>query len=76
MSPISLTPCAAHAMQVEPNDAMAVLADRFGTTIKHLQMNNWDLAHMPAAMLPLHKSICVIPNSCVTAVNVQRDVAV
>jgi len=64
-----------HLYEVEPNDAMAVLAERFGTSIKHLQMNNWDLAQMSNNMLPLHKSICVIPNSCVTAVNVQRDVA-
>ena len=32
--------------QVEPNDAMAVLAERFGTSIKHLRMNNWDLAQV------------------------------
>jgi len=31
---------------VEPNDAMAVLAERFGTSIKHLRMNNWDLAQV------------------------------
>ena len=32
--------------QVEPNDAMAVLAERFGTSIKHVRMNNWDLAQV------------------------------
>jgi len=64
-----------HLYEVEPNDAMAVLAERFGTSIKHIRMNNWDLAQMSDAMLPLGKSICVIPNSCVTAAHVQRDVA-
>lgn len=64
-----------HLYEVEPNDAMAVLAERFGTSIKHVRMNNWDLAQMSDAMLPLHKSICVIPNSCVTAAHVQRDIA-
>ena len=33
--------------QVEPNDAMAVLAERFGTSIKHINLNNFDLAHSP-----------------------------
>jgi hypothetical protein len=56
---------------VEPNDAMAVLAERFGTKVEHIQQNNWDLAR--GTTLPLGKSICIIPNSCVTAAHVQRE---
>ena len=64
-----------HLYEVEPNDALSVLADRFGTSIKHIKMNNWDLGSLTDAQLPLGKSICVIPNSCVTAEHVVRDVA-
>jgi len=60
-----------HLYEVEPNDAMAVLAERFGTKVEHIQQNNWDLAR--GTTLPLSKSICIIPNSCVTAAHVQRD---
>jgi len=63
-----------HLYEVEPNDAMAVLAERFGTSIKHIKVNNWDLARMPDQDLPLGKSICIIPNSCVTAEHVVRDI--
>ena len=58
--------------QVEPNDALAVLADRFGTTIMHIQMNNWDLTNVSASGLPVGMEICIIPSSCQTAANVQH----
>mmetsp|Transcript_70221 Transcript_70221/g.146342 ORF Transcript_70221/g.146342 Transcript_70221/m.146342 type:complete len:903 (-) Transcript_70221:2273-4981(-) len=57
-----------HLYEVEPNDALAVLAERFGTSIKHIMMNNWDLEDT----LEIGKHICVIPNSCVTAQHVLR----
>jgi len=61
-----------HLYQVEPNDALAVLADRFGTTIMHIQMNNWDLTNVSASGLPVGMEICIIPSSCQTAANVQH----
>ena len=58
-----------HLYEVEPNDAMSVLADRFGTSIKHIRLNNFDLAHAaaPGDNIQVGSSICLIPNSCVTA---------
>jgi hypothetical protein len=58
--------------QIEPNDALSVLADRFGTSMMHIQMNNWDMTNVTAAGLPVGKEICIIPSSCVTAANVQH----
>jgi hypothetical protein len=61
-----------HLYQVEPNDALSVLADRFGTSIRHIQMNNWDLTNITHSGLPVGKEICIIPSSCKTAANVVR----
>jgi len=57
-----------HLYEVEPNDVLSVLAERFGTSIKHIMMNNWGLTEN----LAVGAHICVIPNSCVTAEHVVR----
>lgn len=54
--------------QVEPNDVLSVLAERFGTSTRHIMMNNWGLTDQ----LAVGSHICVIPNSCVTAEHVVR----
>jgi hypothetical protein len=59
-------------LQVEPNDALSVLADRFGTSIMHIQRNNWDITNITDSGLPVGKEICIIPSSCKTAANVQH----
>ena len=59
-------------IQVEPSDILSALAQRFGTTMAHIRMNNWDMGATPDTALQVGQHICVIPNSCVTAVNVQR----
>ena len=50
--------------QIELNNALSVLADRFGTSIMHIQINNWDLTSITAAGLLVGKEMCVIPSSC------------
>mmetsp|Transcript_26208 Transcript_26208/g.64711 ORF Transcript_26208/g.64711 Transcript_26208/m.64711 type:complete len:915 (-) Transcript_26208:860-3604(-) len=62
-----------HMYQVEPSDSLSALAQRFGTTVAHIRMNNWDMVGMTDQGLMVGMHICVIPNSCVTAVNVQRE---
>lgn len=55
-------------VQIEPNDVLSVLAERFGTSIRHIQLNNWGLSEQ----LTVGQHICIIPNSCVTAEHVVR----
>jgi len=57
-----------HLYEIEPNDVLSVLAERFGTSIRHIQLNNWGLSEQ----LTVGQHICIIPNSCVTAEHVVR----
>eukprot|EP00960_Hanusia_phi_P046127 757628-Hanusia_phi.AAC.10 len=54
-------------LQIEPHDSVASLAQRFGTSDKHIYMNNWDVARIPPEQIPVGYTICIIPNSCVSA---------
>jgi len=63
-----------HLYNVEPSDALAALAERFGTSITHIRANNWDMGAMADNALRVGQQMCVIPSSCATAVNVQRTV--
>ncbi|EKX45005.1 hypothetical protein GUITHDRAFT_152823 [Guillardia theta CCMP2712] len=56
-----------HLYQIEPHDSVASLAQRFGTSDKHIYMNNWDIARTPPELIPVGYTICIIPNSCVSA---------
>jgi len=56
-----------HLYQIEPHDSVASLAQRFGTSDKHIYMNNWDVARIPPEQIPVGYTICIIPNSCVSA---------